>query len=292
MVLALLVALVACSSGVDNERGVDAVMQVDGAQYYRGAMPGDGSGPAVSAVDVQVHTVTAGLKNKQIKGALANGATAAAIMLSGDRGYWIVPAGAPDVNQDNLPALAASLSFSRDALAGDYQLVVRAVDGSGHFGQATTSDLTIVNAPIPQGTLVFTLEWDSEADLDLHVVIPSGDEIYRGNVNSYKPPPPGQPEDPNAYKSGGVLDFDSNASCQIDGRRQEDVVWTAPAPSGHYVVRVDTFAMCGQSAARWRVEARIDGNVVASAQGTENGSGTRFDHDRGAGVLALEIDVP
>jgi len=106
-------------------------------------------------------------------------------------------------------------------------------------------------------------------------------------------PPLGQEPPPDAVALGyGLLDFDSNANCVIDGRRQENVIWRDPPAAGRYLVRVDTFSMCGQPAARWTVEATRDGAVVSRATGVGTDADTRFSHQAGAGVLALEIDVP
>jgi hypothetical protein len=141
---------------------------------------------------------------------------------------------------------------------------------------------------------VFTLRWDSATDLDLHVITPDGIEVWSRNINSYVPPAPGQPPDPpDAWMAGGILDFDSNASCVIDGREQENVVWTIdPPPAGRYVVRVDAFSLCGEPAARWVAEARIGGDVVETSSGMATFEDTRGAHDEGAGVLALEVEVP
>jgi uncharacterized protein YfaP (DUF2135 family) len=146
---------------------------------------------------------------------------------------------------------------------------------------------------VPQGALVVSLSWDDGADLDLHVVDPNGVEIDKRNINSYQPPPPGAPpEPPGTTHDGGVLDLDSNAQCVADGVRAEHVVWTDAPPRGHYVVRVDTASMCGEAAARWRVEVLLGGAQVAAAQGTSTDADTRFAHELGAGVLAVEFDVP
>ena len=50
--------------------------------------------------------------------------------------------------------------------------------------------------------------------------------------------------------------------------------------------------MCGGTSANWRLEAVLDGKRLGSASGTATETDLRFAHDRGAGVLALEIDVP
>jgi hypothetical protein len=213
-------------------------------------------------------------------------------MLDGDRGYWLLPSGPPDVASPTFPSFHASLSFSRDLPGGDYTLLVRAADASGHFGSANADNvLTATALGVPAGELVVSLTWDTESDLDLHVVDPNGVEIFARDINSYTKPPPGQPADPNAYQSGGVIDFDSNASCVIDGLRQEDVVWTQAPPTGHYIARVDTFSLCGAVSAHWIVRAYRSGAVIAEASGSSFDADTRLPHDRGAGITAIQFDL-
>jgi hypothetical protein len=127
----------------------------------------------------------------------------------------------------------------------------------------------------------------------LHVVLPSGIEIFKRNrTEDERPPPSAGPAPPNAPTDGGVLDRDSNEMCVSDGQRAENVYWTEPPPKGHYVVRVDTFSLCGAPSSPWRVEALLDGQRIGAAQGTSTEMDARFEHNRGAGVLALELDVP
>ena len=286
---ALGAAVVAACSGTSADLGRDADLQIADAQFFRGAMP-DGAGPKVASIALLTSTARAGQVGKAAGGALEPPATAAALMLGGDRGYWVLPAGVPDVQSPTFPSFKASLSFARTLPGGPRDLVVRAVDASGNFGPPSTQSLTILGNEPPPGKLVFSLAWDTESDLDLHVVDPSGTEVFKGNINSWAPPPPGQPSDPEAWKTGGILDFDSNASCVIDGLRREDVVWTSAAPAGHYVVRVDTFSLCSEVSAHWTVRVLADGVELARATGSTFESDTALPHDRGAGVLALEID--
>jgi hypothetical protein len=202
-------------------------------------------------------------------------ATAAAIRLVGDRGYWIVVAGIPDTETPTEPSLDTRLSFSRALRPGPLTLEARAVDAAGEFGPPQTVALTAADLPIPSGKLVFTLHWDTLADLDLHVVEPSGTEVWA-----------------NHPSAAGALDLDSNAQCVLDGRNQEDIVYKDAAPSGHYIARVDAFSLCGQTIADWRVEARVDGALVAAAAGTAVDADTIGPHERGAGATALAIDLP
>jgi hypothetical protein len=151
----------------------------------------------------------------------------------------------------------------------------------------------VTATPRPAGRLVISLSWDTHADLDLHVVDPTGVEIWKRNINSFESPPPGAPpEAPGTPHPGGILDFDSNAACVPDGRYAENVVYADKPPSGHYVIRVDTYSLCDAPGAHWRVEGFLDGVSIGAAQGASTEYDTRFSHDRGAGVLALELDVP
>jgi hypothetical protein len=290
--LGVVVALGACDGNVRADRGSDALLQLEAAEFVRGAMPGDGAGPAVTTVALTTNKVRIGGINQVIAGGLAPGATAAAIALEGDLGYWVVPAGAPDVQSPLEPTFRATASFARSLSPGAHALVVRAVDAEGRVGAASVQPVDAIAAAAASGALVVTLSWDTEADLDLHVVEPDGVEIYKGNINAYAPPPPGQAADPTAYQRGAMLDVDSNAACVIDGQRAEHVTWKDAPPSGHYVVRVDAFSLCAAEDARWTVDVALAGASIARVTGTSLPSDTRFGHDRGAGILAVEFVLP
>lgn len=279
--------LLSCS-GVRADAGRDAWMQIRGGTFVREATSEQG-GPAVASVDLALGTLAAGVVDSPLKGALGKGATAASIALSGDLGHWIVPARVPGVEAPEYPTFDAPLSLSRQTPPGVYDLLVQAVDADGRFGPPSKTSLRVVRVDV-QGKLIVALTWDTEADLDLHVVDPRGTEIWTRARSSWVAPP--GPVSSDGFQDGGNLDFDSNADCALDGRRQEDVVWTRTPPSGEYVVRVDTPSLCGQSAARWDVTASLDGKLLGHATGMSLASDTRGLHQAGSGVLALRFVVP
>jgi hypothetical protein len=88
-----------------------------------------------------------------------------------------------------------------------------------------------------------------------------------------------------------VLDFDSNSQCVIDGHDREQASWAMP-DAGHYVVRVDTFSLCGRASAGWQLSATLDGNPLAQTDGISVVEDTYGPHQRGSGLTALELDVP
>lgn len=283
-------AAIACSAGASDDPGLDALMRLSGAQFFPGSTPvGAKDGPQVASVQLLTNTIWPGLPNKPLSGALDPTATAAAIALSTDNGYWVVPAGVPDVSAPTLPTFHAIASFSPALLAGAYTLEVRAVDGNRHFGPPFRQTLTALAGPPAQavtGALVVTLTWDTGSDLDLHVIDPLGIEIYHGAPNSRTAFSPG------ADGSNGALDHDSNAGCVIDGLRQEDVIWADAPPAGQYFVRVDTASLCRTANAHWTVKVLLDGAAVAEATGLSLDTDTWGAHDRGAGLLALGFSVP
>ena len=278
--------------GVSSDPGLFADMRVAPGAYVEGPMPQENGGPGVVAVDLGTNRVRVGQIDKPLRGTLAPEATSVALGLSGDAGYWIVPAGLPDVQSPGFPTFDVFLSFFPDMRAGSYELLVRAVDADGHFGITSRRALEATALTAPEGTLVVSLRWDREADLDLHVVDPRGVEIYKRNINSYELPPPGQPVDPTAWQSGALLDFDSNAGCVIDGRRMENVIWKNDPPPGHYIVRVDTFSLCGEGFANWSVDVLRSGVSLVRSAGQSGPADEAMSHDRGAGVLAVEFDLP
>jgi hypothetical protein len=286
-------ATTACSGGVSDNPGLDAYMRVDGAQFVSGPMPaGSPVGPQVLSLDLVNSLIYPNFPDDGVSGDLAPTATAAAIGLQGDVGYWIVVGGVANYTSPTDPTYSATAAFSNGIVAGKYTLVVQGVDGRGNFGPPSTRILTALAAPplepIPTGDLVVTLTWDNDTNLDLHVVDPQGDDLYWGD-QSTQPPFSFDQGDGGSY---GTIDDDSNANCVIDGLDREDAVWTGPPPSGTYTVRVDAASLCGQPIANWTVKVVLQGKVVGETSGVAVDADTRGTHGAGAGVTALTFDVP
>ncbi len=289
VVLAMLLS--ACTEGATDDPALSSMMRVDGAQFVPGKPPAPSGGPSVESIDLLTNTIWPGYDDKLLTGALGPTATSALVDLVGDDGYWIVLSGPPDVSTPTLPSFRATAQFATTLLPGAYTLEVRAVDVNGLVGSASTQPLTALDGPpgsALNGALVVTLTWDTESDLDLHVVDPLGNEIFHGNPTSANAYAPGGSTDQNP----GILDVDSNANCVIDGRRQEDVTWATDPPSGKYLVRVDAASLCGQVIAHYQVRALLHGKSVGAAEGIALDQDTWGAHDRGAGTLVLTFDVP
>ncbi len=289
-----LVAFATCVAGCNaagSDPGADALLRLSGAQFYRGTPPAAGDGPAVTQLAPSPGDIRRG-PNDAVGGFVDRQATSVAVWLEGDVGYWIVTPGQLDTSQLNQLGFSASASYAATLPAGTYTVSANAADIHGHFGAVTSTNITTDDVPSTD-TLIVSLAWDVEADLDLHLVTPDGTEVWSGKINSAPTPVPGQPSDPNGWMQGGILDYDSNANCVIDGRRQENVYWTVAPPSGHYIARVDTYSMCGTALATWHLAATLDGQSLGLATGfSHDTDAAYFPHGAGAGLTALEFDIP
>jgi uncharacterized protein YfaP (DUF2135 family) len=107
------------------------------------------------------------------------------------------------------------------------------------------------NEPVlHSGDVQATLRWEGKNDLDLHVVSPSGEEVYFAVPSS---------------SDGGALDVDSNAGCvgNMSQRPVENIYWeTNAAPRGEYLVSVVYYAFCELPAdTSFSVILKIDGKT-------------------------------
>lgn len=284
--------LVACSDGASSDLALTAQLRLTDAQFIQGALPAVETETEVTSVSLPTNTIWPGESNKPLRGSLGPDAVAVAVALSDDLGYWIVPAGVPDSASPLDPTFRTTAAFSRDLAPGDYALELHAVDGRSRFGPASTTILTALSEPpsaLIEGELLVTLDWDTLADLDLHVIDPFGNEVYHGATHSVDPFAPGAAL---SSSSDGVLLNDAHASCARSGQSRETVVWKSAPPEGRYLVRIDATSLCDEPFAHWKVKATLRGDSLGAASGTALDTDTWGNHDRGAGLTALDWELP
>jgi len=270
----------ACSSAAGG--GASAWLQVDDATYAKGALVDGQVGPPVLGTYARTSWIAPGQDGTLLNGTLGPGATAVLLGLTSDEGYWILPAAAPDTQTPDQPRFFASLGFSTAIAATELQLHLVAVDAAGLRGPASTVSFGVLPAVPPSGGLVVELAWDTEADLDLHVIDPLDNELWAGDIVSPQP-------DPATGTTQGVFGFDSNANCLIDGKRAETVAWSMP-PTGAFTVQVDAYSLCQAQAAHWKVFVLREGAIRMQAQGVATPADARFAKGRRGGVEVLSFD--
>lgn len=300
LVLPLAALAAGCTGDASAETGVTAYLRVAKAQFVPGtlAVDANGSEPAVRQVALATDTFRPGQVNVPVTGSVEKGSTVL-IGLGGDSGYWIVPTGLVDAQLPDNYDFSAQLSFSPLTPVGKFPLIFRGVAPDGTVGPAQAFNLSF-ETPAPAGALVITLQWDTESDLDLHALVPNPSdpttpiEIWWKAAVGVPVRKPGDPAiTPDQVAAAGTLDFDSNAACVIDGRRQENVIFATAPPPGDYAVRVDASSLCGQPDAQWQVTAALaDGTQLGFAQWVATDADTRGTHTAGAGRLAFTFSIP
>lgn len=287
----LLVLLCACDAA-SPDPGLDAMLQVEGAQYRPSAFPVDEGGPSALSVQTRHSEVIVGRVGETLRGVLEANARGVVIGVEGFDGTWLMPASGSDIDTPGLATAKASFALSHEFPTGPFVLQIAASDVDGRFGARATQMLVANPEDEPTGELVIGLLWDGAADLDIHVVDPQGGEAWSDDPNTWTPPPPGEPVDPEAWKSGGILDHDGNKDCTREGKPREHVIWQKPPPSGKYIVRVDARAMCGDASSAWYVYAKRGDMLLGAARGVATYDDTLLQHGAGAGVLALSFTLP
>lgn len=107
------------------------------------------------------------------------------------------------------------------------------------------------------GDLNINLTFTTAKDVDLHLVMPNGTEIYYGNRGE---------SDSQGHQIYG-LDHDSNASCRIDNLNNENIFIPASmVMGGTYHVYVNLYQNCNKNVGptTWSVAARYRGVYVSN----------------------------
>ena len=115
------------------------------------------------------------------------------------------------------------------------------------------------NLRLGSGDVQVTLLWTDSSDLDLHVIDPTGAEIYYSNASS---------------PSGGKLDHDEIPGCSsAPTTHVENIFWAAgTAPAGQYQAFVNNYGPCS-APADYQLTIRSGGQVISNTTGTLATSG-------------------
>jgi len=175
-------------------------------------------------------------------------------------GFFEIPLAAAVTSADLL------ITFPQVLPSSNFDLYLAAADPAGKVGMVAERSFHALI--VGTGDVQVTANWNTDADVDLHVVDPTGWEIYWNNRQS---------------PTGGELDLDSNAGCSIDGVRNENITWgVGEAPQGTYTVRLDYWSSCDVSQTDYTVLIN-NGGEVEIYHGTFTGTGDSGGY--GSGVL-------
>lgn len=298
---------IGCTDGQVAYSGVTEPIQVSGAQFIAGDLPGAPpiDGGASGSTDAGLPPLSF-VENPSAKpfiipgsvGVAFTAATTADVAALGVRladdgtGYWVVPATQlPSPPTSNMPAsisIPFSVNFNVADTPGFTSMRVVAIGSDGNAGTQVNSPLCILSRvpdnghacpsshiPPPVPAVVITLKWDTNFDVDLNVIVPSGlvvnpktqlTTVVASEDGGTALSPPTMSTNAIGLYDGttGVIDRDSIGSCVVDGWREEDLVFQDPPPPGLYDIYANPFASCGQPSVRFTMtiyERGVDGSL-------------------------------
>jgi hypothetical protein len=276
---AIVLAGGACDDGEPANAALGEPILVHGAQFISGSLPGspptdvgptplgDGGPDAgvarfapltVTNVGFQSPLALPGAAGKSFSGRATSDTTAIGIALAGlGSGYWVLPIQATDPDFPGQSDFTFSADFNVNDPPGRRQLLTVAIDGNGNAGTQDGPPMCI-ESRIPDNLhecnklnkvprAVFTLQWDTNFDLDLHVIFPDGTDV---NPKKPTPTPVTSNPPPNTIPA---IDRDSLRACVPDGLRQEDLVFQDAPQKGTYLLYADPFDACGQATVRFNM---------------------------------------
>lgn len=225
----------------------------DAATFHAGSLPAP-HGTIALTVPTTGMAINGGSTNFEISS--TSDIVTVYVSVQGQTGYWEIPIPAGSTVADVLLSFAQQIGATQDT-GSSVQLVIifEVADAAGDISAPQTTPTAVMI--VGTGDVEVALTWDVDNDLDLHVVDPTGNEVYYGNDLS--------PTDDTVQ----LLDLDSNAGCSIDGVDAEHVVWpTGKAPRGTYTVRVDNWSNCQSAAAHYVVTVEVVGHPLQTFTGS------------------------
>jgi hypothetical protein len=284
-------ATASCDSGLPANSGVAEPLVVSGGQFVSGDLPGtapdagpEEPGDAVAPLSVLQVTYTnnvivAGTSGESFSGVVTDDAVAVGMRFANEgTGYWVVPVGISDPVVPNASDFSLKASFDIDDPPGPHPLLAVAIGAAGNGGTQYVLPLCIESRVPDNGhacnpkaavpVAVFSLQWDVNFDVDLHVIAPNGVDINPKTALLMYPVDAGAPP-----ASDPKIDRDSLRNCVPDDWHEEDLVFQDQPAPGTYQIYADPFTSCGQAAVHFQMtiyEAQSDGSLAATyTQGGE-----------------------
>ncbi len=220
---------------IASEPGYPPV-EVVGADFTFDPIPtasADVGAPSIQTLAGPVTFINGGSANYDITYSSEKPIYQALIQVQGYEGYFVLPVTGPALT------IPFTLKFDSDIFSqpsarpafkdgGALNILVSLLDALGRLGPE--QPLALNGVEVQSGEVKVSLSWDTATDVDLHVDEPGGEQIYYGHKVS---------------GTGGQLDLDSNAGCDIDNVNNENVFWPdGQSPNGTFTVQARMYSDC------------------------------------------------
>lgn len=186
--------------------------------------------------------------------------------MKGQTGYYeLLPSAIRGNEYSFVLMVAQNITLGEEETTFNVQVAI--VDENDEISQIWETNVNLM--VVGTGALQVSLSFDNAKDVDLHLIEPEYNNQYGEPVSFY---------DRHiyyynswAYYSGGELDLDSNAGCNIDNVNNENITYndsTAFIAPGTYKVYVDLFENCDESIpTNYVVTVFYGGSLIASKSG-------------------------
>ncbi|HTU62441.1 MAG TPA: hypothetical protein VMF89_28470 [Polyangiales bacterium] len=291
--------LIACA-GEPGDSGFAEPLQIAGAAFKKGALPGQPPSDDAEANELDLTTIETnntvihpGQTGKRISGRARDTGYSVAVRFE-DRGtgYWVKPLDEADSVYPGELAFRLDIEVAHDLPLGPQRLLFTVIDARGRASRQQAFELCVASpydkalsacdeTQQPPAAMI-SLTWDSAADLDLVVRTPDGELVDARHPSTLTDPSLTlEPE------RQGVLYTDDARGCAGRSVRREDLVWTSEIPEGRYDVFVNLFDACGARATffevrAWRRTERDDGSYTFRQAG-ETAVGQLIDEEANGG---------
>jgi hypothetical protein len=263
--LTMLLLVLGCDS-VDDPVGFEEPFIGQTAVFKHGELREGADGPVLTTFSSGFSVANPGARGVRIGGNVAETAYAVGVRFADvGGGFWVQPVGAFDPIVPGERTWQMVLDISVDAEPGPHEFEVVAFDEAGKPGPKRTLPTCIAslvpdnqNVCLPKNappTIVASLTWDTDADVDLSVIAPDG-TLYNRNKRSFS----------EGGKVLARLDADGVSGCVTDKRPMENFVWNeVPAAAGSWAIYANLFDACGKAAVTY---------TLTLYQRIDNGDGT------------------
>ena len=261
VLIAVSMLFVAC--GKDKEATINKFFKVDNATLVSEDMPEATSNQTIEVVMNQ-NAIPGGSSYVTVASEVR--ARKILVGMKDQVGYYeLIPSGNRGNEYSFVLLVDQNIALGEDQTTFNVQVAIE--DENGDISQIweTNVNLKVVGT----GALQVSLSFDNAKDVDLHLIEPEYNDEYGEPVSFW---------DRHifygnlwAYYSGGELDLDSNADCNIDNINNENITYndsTAFIPTGTYKVYVDLFENCDDMiATNYVVTVFYGGQLIASKSG-------------------------
>jgi hypothetical protein len=184
--------------------------------------------PAIAGVDGPATFINGGTSSYEITFASDEDVTHVLVGVAGYQGYYMLPVTSYGSTVSFEVSFDSDIFLQPKAKASAVDIFVVLLDAVGAVSDLY--NLLLDGVEVAEGEVKVSLSWDTPTDVDLHVMEPSGEEIFYGHKVS---------------ATGGQLDLDSNPGCSIDGINNENVFWPEGlSPSGEFIISAEMYSDC------------------------------------------------